>query len=413
MDNRNRLKFFTWRRMVLRFFYPVWVVMASKKKVDALNENSLRAAQATDGIITIFLHGIFTNYYSSPYWALRWLKSNGIQVVSLGYDYEEPVATAALQIKEQIDAILARTGIRKINIIGLSLGGCVARYYVEKLGGKEIVEKLVTVFSPVGSPGPHDFSVAYLMNKLVDAKKAAISKEQSDAIAHSFSAEKHLAIYGTADWIVGPHTYPLQNVPESVTQVPIAGGHLLVSYNSDALDIALGYLLDMPLSEVGVNIPTPLNLVMESPVPIIAQLVRSFESEAREKKVTLVATGLDEASVRFDRDSIKEILTNLIENAIKYNRPDGTVSVRAEIKRGQYAITVSDTGFGISAFDQKKLFRKFFRVRNHHTQMIPGTGLGLWVGTNLAERMGGTLTVESIEGVGSHFTLYLPVAEAA
>ena len=179
MHEPNRLKYFTWRRMVLRFFYPLWVLFASKKKVDAINENSIRAAMSGNGIVTVLLHGIFTNYYSSPYWAIRWLKLNGIQVVSLGYDYWADAETAATQVKVQIDEILKRTGSDKINLIGISLGGGVARYYVEKLGGKDVVEKLVTIFTPVGRRNTSKFDIAFIMNKFADAEKAKISKRRN------------------------------------------------------------------------------------------------------------------------------------------------------------------------------------------------------------------------------------------
>ncbi|MDD2766931.1 MAG: alpha/beta fold hydrolase [Candidatus Moranbacteria bacterium] len=408
MIRPNRLKFFTWRRMVLRFFYPLWVFFSSRKKVDAINENSIRAASATDGVITILLHGIFTNYYSAPYWAIRWLKSNGIQVVSLGYDYWADAETAATQIKNQIDAIIARTGVHKINIIGISLGGGVARYYVEKLGGKDVVEKLVTIFTPIGTRKSGKYDIAFLMNKLVSSEGADISKKQTDAIAHSFSAKNHLAIYGTSDWIVGSQTYPLSDAPLSVTQVPVAGGHLLVSYNTDALELALGYILDTPLSEIGVPIPTSLSFVTENPLPIIRQCVQSFQSQATEKGLKLELLNTKEAEIRINEPGMNEILTNLIGNAIKYTA-EGSVSVTTDIRDNQYVITVADTGFGISASNQKKLFQKFARIQNAQTQSIPGTGLGLWVSLGLAKRMGGTIDVESIEGVGSHFVFSLPL----
>ena len=244
MEPRNRLKYFTFRRMVLRFFYPLWVLFSSKRKVDNINENSILAVKESGGIVTILLHGIFTNYYTALYWAIRWFKLHGIQVVSIGYDYGEPIEKAAKQVKKQIDAVLARTGGKKINLVGLSMGGSVAHYYVEKLEGKEVVDKLVTVFSPLGNL--QSFSIAYIMTYLISPRDAARSKKQGERVAHSFSAKNHLAIYGVSDWVVGPKAYPIPDAPASFTQVPIAGGHLFVSYNTDALELALEYLLEMP-----------------------------------------------------------------------------------------------------------------------------------------------------------------------
>jgi len=397
--------------MVLRFFYPLWVLFATKKKVDALNENSILAASATHGIVTILLHGIFTNYYSAPYWAMRWLKVNGIHAVSLGYDYFADAETAANQVKTQIDALMKRTGVYKINIIGISLGGGVARYYVEKLGGKDVVEKMVTIFTPIGEKKKRKYDIAFLMNKFVDAEKAEISKKQTNAIAHSFSAKNHLAIYGTNDWIVGNETYPLQDVPVSVTQIPVAGGHLLVSYNTDALELALGYLLNTPLSEVGVTLPSSLAFVQINPSSILKKCVELSRNQAEEKGLALTITSLEEnAKVRINESAMNEVCINLINNAIKYTEK-GTVSIKTEVKEKQYVITIADTGFGISSFDQRKLFQKFSRIHNEKTKNIDGTGLGLWTSRDLVERMNGTIEVESIEGIGSHFIIYLPLIE--
>ena len=75
-----------------------------------------------------------------------------------------------------------------------------------------------------------------------------------------------------------------------------------------------------------------------------------------------------------------------------------------------FLVVVADTGLGISAEDQAKLFQKFSRIRNDKTKYIPGTGLGLWITAELARGMGATLSVESIENVGSHFAIRMPMA---
>ena len=121
---------------------------------------------------------------------------------------------------------------------------------------------------------------------------------------------------------------------------------------------------------------------------------------------------IETAKIYADSERTKEILINLIGNALKYTA-QGSVSVSGKIKDNSYLITVADTGFGISAEDQKRLFQKFSRIQNRKTQMITGTGLGLWITFELARRMNGAITVESIEGVGSHFTLHLPLAKKA
>lgn len=230
------------RRLFLRFVYPLWAVVATREKVDSLNEESLRAAEKGNGEVTIILHGIMTNYYSAVYWALLWFKRSKINVVSLGYDYRDDLKTCALQIKPQIDAIIARPGIKKINMVGISLGGQVARYYIEKLGGKDVVNRLVTVFSPLIAPNDSDFSIAKVMTELSGNKEITrISLEHTRSIENSFSVE-HLALYGTSDLIVGKLAHPLI-LSSNVMLVPVPGGHTLVSYNTTAMEYALEFIV--------------------------------------------------------------------------------------------------------------------------------------------------------------------------
>lgn len=243
----QRLRFFTWKRMVLRFFYPFWVLASSRKKMDALNERNILEACAAHDRITIFLHGIASTYYFAPYWIVKWFTRNGIHMVSLGYDYNADLATAAMDIKAQIGAIRDRYGVTEINIIGVSLGGVVGRYYVEALGGRDITHKLVTIFSPIIPPESGEVSIALSISRFLSRGMAEKSARQNRVIKKSFSVD-YLAIYGTSDWIVGKKMYPLQHVPEYVRQIPLAGGHMLVTYNTDAAEVALKYLQEYSVS---------------------------------------------------------------------------------------------------------------------------------------------------------------------
>jgi two-component system phosphate regulon sensor histidine kinase PhoR len=103
-------------------------------------------------------------------------------------------------------------------------------------------------------------------------------------------------------------------------------------------------------------------------------------------------------------------LVNLLENAIKYTFK-GNITIRNIIDEGKkrYIIEVQDTGIGISAEDQKRLFEKFYRVKTRETANIPGTGLGLWITKQICEKMNGKIFVESMKGVGTKFTIIFPL----
>ena len=113
----------------------------------------------------------------------------------------------------------------------------------------------------------------------------------------------------------------------------------------------------------------------------------------------------DEATILADPRRLKQVLLNLIANAIKYNRPGGTVRVGCSGDDERLQVAVSDTGPGIAAADLDRIFAPFARLAA--TQEVSGTGLGLSLSRALTETMGGTLAVRSTPGVGSTFTVEL------
>lgn len=109
-----------------------------------------------------------------------------------------------------------------------------------------------------------------------------------------------------------------------------------------------------------------------------------------------------------DVDFMREIINNLVENAIKYTKEGGAIWVNVRGDGDRVLINVTDTGIGISPDDLKHIFQKFYRVDNSQTREIGGTGLGLYIVKMRAEAMGGKIWAESSFGEGSTFYLSLP-----
>lgn len=139
---------------------------------------------------------------------------------------------------------------------------------------------------------------------------------------------------------------------------------------------------------------------------IIAGVVQEISVTAQQKNLQLINEVKSIPLVIADQEKVKQVLINLIGNAVKYTF-QGKVEVQSREDESWVYITVADTGMGISAENLQNLFSKFYRVKSEKTASISGTGLGLWIAREIAQKMGGTLSVESIEGVGSHFTLKL------
>jgi two-component system, OmpR family, phosphate regulon sensor histidine kinase PhoR len=112
-------------------------------------------------------------------------------------------------------------------------------------------------------------------------------------------------------------------------------------------------------------------------------------------------------------EDLKTVLVNLVGNAVKYNRDGGKVGVHASRMDGRVRIDVSDTGLGIRAENLPHIFDEFFREKRKETRDIEGNGLGLAIVRLLIERCSGKMEVQSTEGVGSTFSVYLPMSSPA
>lgn len=134
--------------------------------------------------------------------------------------------------------------------------------------------------------------------------------------------------------------------------------------------------------------------------------------QASEKGV-LINVGQDQFIANADRGKIKQVLLNLLTNAIKYNRENGKIYVISKMLDGHeqplVQVSVKDTGYGISKEHQKHMFEKFYRVADT-AGFTQGTGLGLAIARQIIQAHGGQITLESEPGVGSTFAFTIPVA---
>lgn len=139
------------------------------------------------------------------------------------------------------------------------------------------------------------------------------------------------------------------------------------------------------------------------------------EPQLRDKDLSYEVSLPDESHAALaDRDKVQQILLNLLSNAIKFTASGGrvTVSSVASESAGEVGVRVADTGIGIADKKLQDIFEPFVQVEEGRTRESQGTGLGLSISRDLARGMNGDITVESIPGEGSTFTLWLPSADA-
>lgn len=147
---------------------------------------------------------------------------------------------------------------------------------------------------------------------------------------------------------------------------------------------------------------------------VVEQSVSSHESEGRTKGLRVeVSVPETRVTVAGDGEALREIVDNLVNNAIRYTPAEGSVWVRLKLEGKRALIEVEDTGIGIEPKDQERIFERFYRVDKHRSRELGGTGLGLSIVRNVAKAHGGEVFVESAPGRGSTFRVWIPLAPAS
>jgi signal transduction histidine kinase len=142
-----------------------------------------------------------------------------------------------------------------------------------------------------------------------------------------------------------------------------------------------------------------------------AETIDLFEDVAEERGITLISELPDDERVKADRQRLRQALANLVDNALKYTKRGGRVTLSAERHRQSVTIRVTDTGIGISAEDLPRIWDRLYRGRGDASRSEPGLGLGLSLVRAIATAHHGRADVKSVPGQGSTFELTLPAAE--
>ncbi len=145
---------------------------------------------------------------------------------------------------------------------------------------------------------------------------------------------------------------------------------------------------------------------------VVREAVAQAALSAESRKITVEIGEIEDATVIGDRDQLIMAVLNLVENAINYSPENTKVSVVVKVKEELLEISVTDQGIGIAEGELARVFERFYRVDPARSRMTGGTGLGLSIVKHVALNHGGDIKVWSKEGVGSTFTLQLPIARS-
>ena len=180
--------------------------------------------------------------------------------------------------------------------------------------------------------------------------------------------------------------------------------------NAERMNVLIADILELSLIESGkVSIDKGEVRVGH----IVDEVFASLSSKAAEREIALI-NNIDPADRVFaDPMRLEQMLTNLIDNAVKFNRREGEVAVSLERRGVRDRISVADTGEGITAAHLPRIFERFYRIDRGRSREVGGTGLGLAIVKHLARLHGGDISIASELGVGTTFTLELPVSASS
>lgn len=177
---------------------------------------------------------------------------------------------------------------------------------------------------------------------------------------------------------------------------------------SNRMNELISTLLNITRMESGTIAVTPKTARLDQ---LAEEVVKELALMASSKAIKLSVTVTPKTGITVTTDQLilKEVLTNLVSNAIKYTPEKGKVSVRLRLQKDNAIVTVKDSGWGIPKFSQDQIFSKFFRAHNIVKRETTGTGLGLYLVKGLIDALGGTIWFKSKEGEGTSFFISLPL----
>ena len=146
---------------------------------------------------------------------------------------------------------------------------------------------------------------------------------------------------------------------------------------------------------------------------LLETILKRLKPIADKKKIEVVLESFRPVSAEIDEMKLTLAISNLVENAIKYNRDEGWVRVSLNADHKYFYVKVMDSGIGIPEEDQAHIFERFYRVDKSHSREIGGTGLGLAIARNAVIMHRGSIKVYSSKGEGTTFTVRIPLTYAA
>lgn len=279
-------------------------------------------------------------------------------------------------------------GSKITHIVGTALGGERTQKTIEE---NDRCRQIIA--SPILSKGSVTGAVVLIVDVTESARREQLRREFSANVSHELKTPL-TSISGFAELMM-QDLVPADKSKEFAKEIYDQAGRLMMLIE-DIIKVSKLDEQDGLIERKSVDL-----------YELAADTLASLESYAASKSVTLKLTG-ESATVTGTEYFLDEMIYNLCDNAIKYNRPQGSVTI--DVHRGDEGVilSVEDTGVGIPFEYQDRVFERFFRVDNSRSKDVPGTGLGLSIVKHAAQVHGARVGVESTPNVGTKITVVFP-----
>ena len=311
------------------------------------------------------------------------------------YEYDTEQATLLRSLQTNLLRISAM-----VTVFAVVLSMLLSRVLTRRFGVLEgaIRHMREGEYSSRATIGGHDeiSAVAEEFNALADRLQTTEDARRRFVSDASHELKTPLAgIRLLSDSILQTETMDMNTVREFVGDIG-QESERLTRITEDLLKLTR---LDGGMAEPGV--PVQLSAVM-------ARVVHMLEMVADEKEIDLSYEIELEGETLSTEDEMYQVIYNLTENAVKYNRPGGFVRVRLTGGESECVVEVEDNGIGVPEEDRPRIFDRFYRVDKMRSRAYGGTGLGLSIAAEMVHRRGGSIEVRGREGGGSVFSLHMP-----
>lgn len=342
-------------------------------------EKTLRASAFLLLTFSFIIIGIILNVFGIysqviPILLLAWIASNMVVWLLMRFIFRKSITIPLQEVIETMNSFVGGISSARVNSA--------------KLSSHEITE-LSEAFNGLAEKSSKDISE---LKKLEQVRSQFLGNVSHELRTPIFSIQGYLEtlLDGALD-------------DPTVRRKFIERSHA----NAVRLNLLLSDLIDISKIESG---EMRMSYRYFNVVEMIQDVLHSLEYQAQQYKVELKTIfEQEEVSVYGDKERLSQALTNLVENAMKYNKPGGSVTVELELNTSVVKISVRDTGIGIAEEHKDRIFERFYRVDKDRSRAVGGTGLGLAIVKHILEAHQTTPLVESIQGEGTTISFSLKI----